>query len=323
MGGGGSSTRRPVRTPAGEVGELWTRSHQNMAGYWDNPSATAEAITDDGWFRTGDAGYIDADGFLYLHDRVKDMIVSGGENVYPAEVENVLAKHPGVADVAVIGVPDDKGRGGEGDRGAQRARRDRGRADHVRPGEPGRLQAAEVGRLRRGAAAQPSGKLLSGSCASPTGWEWRAASADCGPSPPAGADRGEEQQGLVEHRVVAGLGSRSPARPDRAGRTSTPMSSVTRPFSLRSSAKRHWTRGGGQQARPIWPPNCSNTRRSNFHCQPPSTSTTVGRRGPSRSRGSSAGRGPCGTGSCRPPTRMGPSEGLAQPERRDARGPPG
>ena len=62
----------------------------------------------DGWFRTGDAGYVDDDGFLYLHDRVKDMIVSGGENVYPAEVENVLAKHPGVADVAVIGVPDDK-----------------------------------------------------------------------------------------------------------------------------------------------------------------------------------------------------------------------
>jgi long-chain acyl-CoA synthetase len=93
--------------PVGEVGELWTRSGQNMAGYWNNPEATAQAITPDGWFRTGDAGYADADGFLYLHDRVKDMIVSGGENVYPAEVENALMKHPGVADVAVIGVPDD------------------------------------------------------------------------------------------------------------------------------------------------------------------------------------------------------------------------
>jgi len=92
----------------GAVGELWTRSHQNMPGYWNNPAATAEAITPEGWFRTGDAGYVDDEGFLYLHDRVKDMIVSGGENVYPAEVENVLAKHPGVADVAVIGVPDDK-----------------------------------------------------------------------------------------------------------------------------------------------------------------------------------------------------------------------
>ena len=94
--------------PVGEVGELWTRSRQNMAGYWQNPKATAEAVTADGWFRTGDAGYTDAEGYLYLHDRVKDMIVSGGENVYPAEVENVVAKHPGVADVAVIGVPDER-----------------------------------------------------------------------------------------------------------------------------------------------------------------------------------------------------------------------
>jgi long-chain acyl-CoA synthetase len=94
--------------PAGTVGELWTRSHQNTIGYWNNPAATAEAITPDGWFRTGDAGYLDADGYVYLHDRVKDMIVTGGENVYPAEVENVLMKHPGVADVAVIGVPDER-----------------------------------------------------------------------------------------------------------------------------------------------------------------------------------------------------------------------
>ncbi len=92
----------------GEVGELWTRSRQNMLGYWANDDATSEAIDEDGWFRTGDAGYRDADGFLYLHDRVKDMVVSGGENIYPAEVENVLAKHPDVLDVAVIGVPDDK-----------------------------------------------------------------------------------------------------------------------------------------------------------------------------------------------------------------------
>ena len=93
---------------AGEIGEVWTRSRQNMAGYWNNPKATAEAIDADGWFRTGDAGYVDEEGFLYLHDRVKDMIVSGGENVYPAEVENALMKHPDVADVAVIGVPDEK-----------------------------------------------------------------------------------------------------------------------------------------------------------------------------------------------------------------------
>jgi long-chain acyl-CoA synthetase len=78
-----------------------------MAGYWNNPAATAAALTPDGWFRTGDAGYRDAEGFLYLHDRVKDMIVTGGENVYPIEVENVLMRHPQVADVAVIGVPDE------------------------------------------------------------------------------------------------------------------------------------------------------------------------------------------------------------------------
>jgi long-chain acyl-CoA synthetase len=93
--------------PGGQVGELWTRSVQNMAGYWNNPAATAAVLTPDGWLRTGDAGYRDTEGFLYLHDRVKDMIVTGGENVYPVEVENVLMRHPAVADVAVIGVPDE------------------------------------------------------------------------------------------------------------------------------------------------------------------------------------------------------------------------
>jgi long-chain acyl-CoA synthetase len=94
--------------PTGQVGELWTRSPQNMAGYWNNPAATAEAVTPDGWLRTGDAGYWDSDGYLYLHDRVKDMIVSGGENIYPAEVENAIMRHPDVVDVAVIGVPDER-----------------------------------------------------------------------------------------------------------------------------------------------------------------------------------------------------------------------
>ncbi|KUI07629.1 long-chain fatty acid--CoA ligase [Mycobacterium lehmannii] len=92
--------------PTGTVGELWTRSRQNMRGYWNNPAATAATVTPDGWLKTGDAGYVDAEGYVYLHDRVKDMIVSGGENVYPTEIENVLMTHPDVADVAVIGVPD-------------------------------------------------------------------------------------------------------------------------------------------------------------------------------------------------------------------------
>jgi len=92
----------------GEVGEVQIRGRGVMKGYWNRPEATAEAIDAEGWFRTGDAGYFDDEGYLYIHDRVKDMIVSGGENVYPAEVENALFSHPAVADAAVIGVPDDK-----------------------------------------------------------------------------------------------------------------------------------------------------------------------------------------------------------------------
>jgi long-chain acyl-CoA synthetase len=94
--------------PEGEVGEVVVRSPQNMVGYWNQPEETAKALVADGWLRTGDAGYLDADGYLYIHDRVKDMIISGGENVYPAEVENRLMAHPEIADCAVIGVPDDR-----------------------------------------------------------------------------------------------------------------------------------------------------------------------------------------------------------------------
>jgi len=94
--------------PVGEVGELWTRSEQNMLGYWNKADETASVLSSDGWFRTGDAGWIDAEGYLFLHDRIKDMVVSGGENVYPAEVENALLAHGAVADAAVIGVPDER-----------------------------------------------------------------------------------------------------------------------------------------------------------------------------------------------------------------------
>jgi acyl-CoA synthetase (AMP-forming)/AMP-acid ligase II len=92
----------------GEVGEIWTRSSNNMAGYWNLPEATKGTMASGGWIKTGDAGYLDADGYLYIHDRVKDMIISGGENVYPAEVESAIFGHPDVLEVAVIGVPDDK-----------------------------------------------------------------------------------------------------------------------------------------------------------------------------------------------------------------------
>ncbi|MGB5759453.1 MAG: long-chain-fatty-acid--CoA ligase [Acidimicrobiales bacterium] len=99
--------------PDGEVGEIWCRTIQNMKSYWADEEATAEAFPEGrdadgrGWFRTGDAGYL-RDGYLFIHDRVKDMIVSGGENVYPAEIENVLMAHPDIADAAVIGVPHEK-----------------------------------------------------------------------------------------------------------------------------------------------------------------------------------------------------------------------
>ncbi|QXJ22945.1 long-chain-fatty-acid--CoA ligase [Actinomadura graeca] len=92
--------------PRGEVGEILCRTPQVMKGYWGMPEATADALLPGGWLRTGDAGYLDEDGYLYIHDRVKDMIISGGENIYPAEVENALMGHPAVKDCAVIGVPD-------------------------------------------------------------------------------------------------------------------------------------------------------------------------------------------------------------------------
>ena len=101
-----SDTAKDV--PLGEVGEIWIRSRQVMKGYWNMPEETAKSIVKGQWFRSGDAGYFDKDGYVYIFDRVKDMIVSGGENVYPAEVENALMGHPAIADVAVIGVPDEK-----------------------------------------------------------------------------------------------------------------------------------------------------------------------------------------------------------------------
>jgi long-chain acyl-CoA synthetase len=96
------------RVPHDTVGEIVTRSQANMVGYWKLADATSRTLGSDGWLRTGDAGYMDEDGYLYISDRIKDMIISGAENIYPAEIENVIHDHPAVADVAVIGVPDEK-----------------------------------------------------------------------------------------------------------------------------------------------------------------------------------------------------------------------
>ena len=96
----------PVAT--GEPGEICVRSEQLMGGYWGQPQASAAALTVDGWLRSGDGGHIDGDGYVYVTDRIKDMIISGGENIYPAEIERVLAEHPGLRDVSVIGVPHER-----------------------------------------------------------------------------------------------------------------------------------------------------------------------------------------------------------------------
>jgi acyl-CoA synthetase (AMP-forming)/AMP-acid ligase II len=93
--------------PNGQVGEIVVRGPTVMAGYWNQPEQTAAAIQD-GWMHTGDGGWIDNDGFVYVVDRIKDMIVTGGENVYSAEVENAITELPAVSMVAVIGVPDER-----------------------------------------------------------------------------------------------------------------------------------------------------------------------------------------------------------------------
>jgi acyl-CoA synthetase (AMP-forming)/AMP-acid ligase II len=94
--------------PPGEIGEVAINSPTNMVGYWNKPEETARVLSPDNWLRTGDAGILDEDGYLFIQDRIKDMIISGGENVYPAEVESAIYGHPDIADVAVIGVPDEK-----------------------------------------------------------------------------------------------------------------------------------------------------------------------------------------------------------------------
>jgi long-chain acyl-CoA synthetase len=97
--------------PTGEVGEVVVRGDVVMAGYWKQPDATAEALRG-GWLHTGDVGSFDGDGYLTLRDRSKDLIISGGMNIYPREVEEALLRHPGVRAAAVVGRPDTEGGGG-------------------------------------------------------------------------------------------------------------------------------------------------------------------------------------------------------------------
>ncbi|MCP3934878.1 MAG: AMP-binding protein, partial [Actinomycetia bacterium] len=94
--------------PIGEQGELWARGYFTMIEYFDNPEATAETLLADGWLRTGDLATMDERGYCRIVGRLKDMIIRGGENLFPAEIEGVLMKHPAIADVAVVGLPDDR-----------------------------------------------------------------------------------------------------------------------------------------------------------------------------------------------------------------------
>ena len=93
--------------PRGEVGEVWSRGPNGMLGYWGLPEQTAETITD-GWVHTGDMAYMDEDGFIFIADRLKDMIITGGENVFSVEVESTISTHPAVNQVAVVGIPDEQ-----------------------------------------------------------------------------------------------------------------------------------------------------------------------------------------------------------------------
>src|SRR5262249_36344207 len=93
--------------PPGTPGEILVRGDLVMKGYWNNPDATTDTLRN-GWLHTGDVGHLDEDGYLYITDRRKDMIISGGSNIYPREVEEIICAHPAVHEVAVIGVPDEK-----------------------------------------------------------------------------------------------------------------------------------------------------------------------------------------------------------------------
>ena len=97
-----------IEVPTQTIGEVYIHSPSNMIGYWNNDTETKKILSPDGWIRTGDAGYIDQDGYLFICDRIKDMIISAGQNIYPAQIEEVLSNHPAIKEIAVIGIPDDK-----------------------------------------------------------------------------------------------------------------------------------------------------------------------------------------------------------------------
>ena len=155
------STSRSVATTArvcdvGEVGEITVRGPNMMPGYWNRPDETAKVFTADGWYRTGDLASVDEGGYLFIVDRAKDMIVSGGENVYTTEVENALASHPAVLELAVFGVPHEQWGEAVHAEVVLQARRhgDRAGADRPLPAVDRRVQGAADDRDPRRAAAE-------------------------------------------------------------------------------------------------------------------------------------------------------------------------
>lgn len=94
--------------PIGNTGEVWIRGYLVMMGYWNNPAKTAATITPDGWVKSGDLGYLDEEGYIVITGRIKDMIIRGGENIYPSEIENALRLHPDIFDVSIIGQPEER-----------------------------------------------------------------------------------------------------------------------------------------------------------------------------------------------------------------------
>ena len=160
--------------PTGEHGEIWLRTPQLIKGYLGKPEATAEVITEDGWFRTGDMGKVDADGFVFVEDRLKDMIITGGENIYSPEVERVLAEHPAVMEVAIIGVPDDTW--GESVKAVVALKpghqRDRGGADRVLPGALAKFKCPSSVDIIEALPRNPTGKILKRELRKPY-WEGR------------------------------------------------------------------------------------------------------------------------------------------------------
>ena len=93
--------------PLGQPGEIWMKGPMIMKGYWNNPEETAKIFSEDGWLKTGDVAYMDEDGYVFIVDRTKDMIIAGGYNIYPREVDEVLISHSQVADAITIGIPDE------------------------------------------------------------------------------------------------------------------------------------------------------------------------------------------------------------------------